>query len=135
MCLAVPGKVVKRDDDLKATVDMMGIERPVSLRLVPTAQVGDYILVHAGFGIQIVDEQEAQETLELVNAMTELAEEDQLASNPAEAYWGRRASRRAPVSTFRHFAIPSWLASSSSAFMSLSAIAPSTLWKSAARTP
>ena len=45
MCLAVPGKVVKRDDDLKATVDMMGIERPVSLRLVPTAQVGDYILV------------------------------------------------------------------------------------------
>ena len=63
MCLAVPGKVVKRDDDLKATVDMMGIERPVSLRLVPTAQVGDYLLVHAGFGIQIVDEQEAQETL------------------------------------------------------------------------
>ena len=56
MCLAVPGKVVKRDDGLKATVDMMGIERPVSLRLVPTAQVGDYILVHAGFGIQIVDE-------------------------------------------------------------------------------
>ena len=85
MCLAVPGKVVKRDDDLQATVDM-GIERPVSLRLVPTARVGDYILVHAGFGIQIVDEQEAQETLELVNTMTELAEEDQLATNPAEAY-------------------------------------------------
>ena len=40
------------------------------------AQVGDYILVHAGFGIQIVDEQEAQETLELVNTMAELAEED-----------------------------------------------------------
>ena len=65
---------------------MMGIERPVSLRLVPTAQVGDYVLVHAGFGIQIVDEQEAQETLELVNAMSELVEEDQLATNPAEAY-------------------------------------------------
>ena len=45
-----------------------------------------YILVHAGFGIQIVDEQEAQETLELVNTMAELAEEDQLATNPAEAY-------------------------------------------------
>ena len=72
MCLAVPGKVVKRDDDLKATVDMMGIERPVSLRLVPTAQVGDYILVHAGFGIQIVDEQEAQETLELAAFIHEL---------------------------------------------------------------
>lgn len=86
MCLAVPGKVVKRDDGLKATVDMMGIERSVSLRLVPTAQVGDYILVHAGFGIQIVDEQEAQETLELVNAMSELVEEDRLATNPAEAY-------------------------------------------------
>ena len=74
MCLAVPGKVVKRDDDLKATVDMMGIERPVSLRLVPTAQVGDYILVHAGFGIQIVDEQEAQETLELAAFIHELRE-------------------------------------------------------------
>lgn len=86
MCLAVPGKVVKRDDGLKATVDMMGIERSVSLRLVPTAQVGDYILVHAGFGIQIVDEQEAQETLELVNAMSELVEEDQLTTDPAEAY-------------------------------------------------
>ena len=92
MCLAVPGKVVKRDDDLKATVDMMGIERPVSLRLVPTAQVGDYILVHAGFGIQIVDEQEAQETLDLVNTMTELVEEDQLATNPAEATSGGRTA-------------------------------------------
>lgn len=86
MCLAVPGKVIKRDDNLKATVDMMGIERPVSLRLVPSAQVGDYVLVHAGFGIQIVDEQEAQETLELVNAMAELAEEDKLATNPAEVH-------------------------------------------------
>lgn len=84
MCLAVPGKVIKRDDNLKATVDMMGIERPVSLRLVPSAQVGDYVLVHAGFGIQIVDEQEAQETLKLVNAMAELAEEDKLATNPTE---------------------------------------------------
>ena len=42
--------------------------------------------MHAGFGIQIVDEQEAQDTLDLVNTMTELVEEDQLASNPAEAY-------------------------------------------------
>lgn len=92
MCLAVPGKVVKRDDDLKATVDMMGIERPVSLRLVPTAQVGDYILVHAGFGIQIVDEQEAQETLELVNTMTELVEEDQLATNRRRLTSGGRTA-------------------------------------------
>ena len=38
MCLAVPGKAVKRDDDLKATVDTMGIERPVSLRLVLTGR-------------------------------------------------------------------------------------------------
>ena len=135
MCLAVPGKVVKRDDDLKATVDMMGIERPVSLRLVPTAQVGDYVLVHAGFGIQIVDEQEAKETLELVNTMTELVEEDQLATNPAEAYLWRRHNRFTPVSTFRHSATHGSLASSSTAFMSLSATAASTLWKSAARIP
>lgn len=85
MCLAVPGKVVKRDDDLKATVDMMGIERPVSLRLVPTAQVGDYILVHAGFGIQIVDEQEAQETLELVSHVR-AGRRRPAGHQPAEAY-------------------------------------------------
>ena len=88
MCLAVPGKVgLNATTNLKAYRRHDGIERPISLR--PRAdgqQVGDYILVHAGFGIQIVDEQEAQETLELVNTMTELAEEDQLATNPAEAY-------------------------------------------------
>lgn len=76
MCLAVPGKVTKLDDDLSATVDMMGIERQVSLRLVPSAQVGDYVLVHAGFGIQIVDAEDAQETLDLIRAMPELLDED-----------------------------------------------------------
>ncbi len=76
MCLAVPGKITALDGDSKATVDMMGIERQVSTRLVPSAQVGDYILVHAGFGIQIVDPQEAAETIELLSAMPELIDED-----------------------------------------------------------
>ena len=60
MCLAVPGKVTKLDSDLQATVDMMGIERQASMRLVPDVKVGDYVLVHAGFGIQVVDPEEAR---------------------------------------------------------------------------
>lgn len=76
MCLAVPGKVMSIDESLDATVDMMGIERRASLRLVPDAQVGDYVLVHAGFGIQVVDAEEAQQTIDLINAMPELLDED-----------------------------------------------------------
>lgn len=76
MCLAVPGLVKSIDNLHAATVDMMGAERQVSLRLVPTAQVGDYVLVHAGFGIQVVDPQEAAETLALLREMPELFEED-----------------------------------------------------------
>ena len=45
---------------------MLGVQREVSLRLVPTAQVDDYVLVHAGFSIQVIDPAEAEETLRLV---------------------------------------------------------------------
>ena len=76
MCLAVPGKVLSVDEGGCATVDMLGAQREVSLRLVPDAQVGDYVLVHAGFGIQVVDPEEARETIELVKQLPELLEED-----------------------------------------------------------
>ena len=51
----------------------MGISREAALDLLPTAKVGDYILVHAGFGIEIVDEQSAAETLELIAEFPALA--------------------------------------------------------------
>ena len=60
---------------------MLGVTREASLRLVPDAQVGDYVLVHAGFGIQVIDPEEARETIELFKQLPELADE----GTPAEA--------------------------------------------------
>ncbi len=65
MCLAVPGKIIKIKDDLVALAELAGVEREVSLELVPEAKTGDYVLVHAGFAIQLIDEEEAQKTLAL----------------------------------------------------------------------
>ncbi len=68
MCLAVPAKIVDRKD-LMATVEVSGVTRQVSLMLLPDAKVGEYVLVHAGFAIQTVDEEEAKRTLELFEEM------------------------------------------------------------------
>lgn len=75
MCLAVPGKIVRIDPDATAVVDMLGVQRAASLRLVPGARVGDYVLVHAGFGIQIIDPAEAEETIRLIRDLPDLFDE------------------------------------------------------------
>jgi len=67
MCLAVPMKVVEREGD-KGVAELEGVTREVALHFVD-AQVGDYILVHAGFAIQKVDEESALETIELFRSM------------------------------------------------------------------
>lgn len=72
MCLAVPGKIVEISGDRLANVDMMGVEREASLDLVPDAKVGDYVLVHAGFAIEIVPEDSAQETLEIMDELMDV---------------------------------------------------------------
>ena len=59
MCLAFPAKVLEIDGDL-ATVERSGVKRSASLMLLPEAKVGDYILVHAGFAMQVIDEQEVK---------------------------------------------------------------------------
>ena len=59
MCLAVPAKVVEIKDQL-ASVELNGVRRAASLMLLPEAAVGDYVLVHAGFAMQIVDEEEVR---------------------------------------------------------------------------
>ncbi|TWH45188.1 HypC/HybG/HupF family hydrogenase formation chaperone [Sporomusa sp. KB1] len=64
MCLAVPAKIIERSEFL-GTVDISGVTREVSLMLLPDAVVGDYVLIHAGFAIQTIDEEEALRTLEL----------------------------------------------------------------------
>ncbi len=71
MCLAVPVKVLEVKD-LTAVVELGGITRPVSIMLVPDTQAGDYVLLHAGFAIQKLDENEAKETLRLFAELAEV---------------------------------------------------------------
>ena len=59
MCLAFPAKVLHIDGDL-ATVERSGVKRNASLMLLPEAKVGDYVLIHAGFAMQVVDENEVR---------------------------------------------------------------------------
>ena len=66
MCLAVPAKVVEIKDQL-ASVELNGVRRAASLMLLPEAKLGDYVLVHAGFAMQIVDA-EAAERIEALRA-------------------------------------------------------------------
>ena len=68
MCLAVPAKVIEIRDAL-GKVELSGVTRDVSLMLLPEAKVGDFVLVHAGFAMQIVDEQSAEETSALLAEM------------------------------------------------------------------
>ena len=64
MCLAVPGKITSIKDN-SAEVNFNGVSRAVSLDLVPAAKRNDYVLVHAGFAIQVLEPKEAEETLKL----------------------------------------------------------------------
>lgn len=66
MCLAIPARITEMETETMATVEIMGVTRKVSLDLVPEASVGDFVLVHAGFALQVVDEEFANETLELL---------------------------------------------------------------------
>ena len=72
MCLAIPGLIKNIDDSGMAAVDFSGAERRVSLALVPAAREGDYVLVHAGFAIEIVAEEDARETLSLIEELAEV---------------------------------------------------------------
>jgi hydrogenase expression/formation protein HypC len=65
MCLAIPGRILSVDG-VAGLVDMNGVEVKVGLQLVPEARVGDYVLLHAGFAIQVIEEDEARETAELL---------------------------------------------------------------------
>jgi hydrogenase expression/formation protein HypC len=68
MCLAIPGEVESVNGG-KAVVDITGVRREVSIALVDRVNVGDYLLVHAGCAIAVIDEQEAMETLELLRQL------------------------------------------------------------------
>lgn len=76
MCLAIPAQIKELKENNLAQVDIMGVSRETSLDLTPEAQVGDFVLVHAGFSIQIIDQRTAQETLDLIRELPDLVEED-----------------------------------------------------------
>lgn len=78
MCLAIPGKIasISGDDPLLRTgkIDFGGILKEASLAYVPEAKVGDYVIVHVGFAISRLDEEEANKVFEYLKEMDELSE-------------------------------------------------------------
>jgi len=73
MCLSIYGKLLRVDGDV-GTVEIGGVERKVGLQLVPGAAQGDFVLVHAGFAIQVVDAEEAKSTMALLSEIFEAEE-------------------------------------------------------------
>ena len=81
MCLAIPGKVVEIFDEnglKRGKIDYSGTLNTACLEYVPEVKVGEYVIVHAGFAISVIDETEANKTLELWNDMVEKAAEEGL---------------------------------------------------------
>ena len=80
MCLAVPGKVIEIRGqgplDRKGKVDFSGILKEVNLAYVPEVKVGQYVIVHVGFAISIINEKEAKQTLEYFKEINELGESE-----------------------------------------------------------
>ena len=72
MCLAVPGKIIEitpTPGSLMGKVDFGGVTREVCLEAIPEAQLGNYVIVHAGFALNILSEQEAQDTLDALREL------------------------------------------------------------------
>jgi hydrogenase expression/formation protein HypC len=76
MCLAIPGRIVEIDG-ATARVDFGGVTREANVSLVPQAVVDSYVLVHAGFAIELLDEHEAEETLKLFRELAEATDRDE----------------------------------------------------------
>ncbi len=73
MCLAVPMKVISRQDDI-GIAEMSGVKKEISFLMLPEASIGDYVIVHAGFAIQKLNEVEAEKSLALFREMAGLDE-------------------------------------------------------------
>jgi hydrogenase expression/formation protein HypC len=75
MCLAIPSRITALDGDL-GTVDVAGVQRTASLLLIEDPQVGDWVIVHAGFAIKKLDEETAQESLKCLREAARLLENE-----------------------------------------------------------
>jgi len=79
MCLAIPGRIVEITEDAEPSlrrgkVDFAGVKKEVSLAFTPEAKTGDYVLVHVGFALNVVDEDEAQKIFEQLDQMAAIDE-------------------------------------------------------------
>ncbi len=70
MCLAVPAKIISCLSEEKAMVDMGGIQKEISIKLLDNLKIGDYVLVHAGFALTKINEKEALETLKILGDLS-----------------------------------------------------------------
>ena len=71
MCLAIPSKIIKIDNNM-GIIDVEGVKKEVSLLLIEDPKIGNYVIVHAGFAIQKIDEAEASESLKLLRDLASL---------------------------------------------------------------
>lgn len=79
MCLGIPGKILSIYEEhgtKMAKVDFGGVSREVCIEVIPEAKPNDWTIVHAGFALNILSEDEAQETLEILQQMAELAQQE-----------------------------------------------------------
>lgn len=90
MCLGIPSKIIKIDNS-RATIDVYGAQRDISLLLLEEpVEIGDYVLVHAGFAIQKLQEQDAKETLALFDQYLEVINEEPLSKKQRSKKIGQR---------------------------------------------
>jgi hydrogenase expression/formation protein HypC len=75
MCLAVPAKIIRTEASGEGTAAYMGSEVKVNLSLVPQARRGDWVIIHAGFAISVMDAKEARETLRLFKELAAVQDE------------------------------------------------------------
>ena len=76
MCLAIPSKIVRIDENGLGTVDVDGVKREVSLLMIDNPEIGDYVIVHAGFALHKIDETVAMESLQILRDTLEIVEQD-----------------------------------------------------------
>ena len=77
MCLAVPGKILEiyeKQNLRMATVDFAGVTREACIEHVPEAEIGNYVIVHVGFAISLLSEEEAQQSIDLLREIVEAGE-------------------------------------------------------------
>ena len=87
MCLGIPGRVVEIDDSAAlrmAKVDFGGVRKEACLAYVPEVKIGDYVIVHVGFAISQLDEEEAMKTLEILRLIDEVGLEQELGAMAGE---------------------------------------------------